>query len=304
MKKSYYIDNDSGLYTCYYPTNNTSTIAMIAMMGDNVDDAIAKCGVKYFHDFNINVLALSPGKNNYDFANYPIENIGKAIEYLEDKGMTKIGILGASTTAMVALIASSYYNTLSLTIALSPSDFVMEGYHIKKDVEIPANCSTVTIAGIPQMYVPFYYRGLVHDKMRKEEAKKTGNKIACKYIFDEAEHYHHVTDREVIKTEEINGSVVVIGAEDDALWDSVKYINRMKRRNDELSAKAQWHYLTYKYGTHFVYPDAIFKKLIPFGTQLLPNIMFKSARLHPEECKETRIDIERKLKFIINQWMK
>ena len=305
MKKSYFIDNTTKLYTAYYPCKTKSKCAMILMAGDNVDDFMACMAVKYLQDFNLNVLALSPGKNNYDFSNYPIENIGKAIEYLQNKGNNKIGIIGASTTAMVALIASSYYNSLTLTIGLSPCDFVMEGYHITKGVEIPSNSeSTITIAGIPQPYLPFYYRGLVHARMRKEEAKQTENKIACKYIFNEAEHYHPVTERELIKIENINGSIVVIGAEDDMLWDTVKYINRMKNRMETTEHNGQWHFLTYKYGTHFVYPETMFKKLIPFGTNTIPKLMFKSAREHPTECKETRIDIDRKLKFIINQWMK
>ena len=42
-------------------------------------------------------------------------------------GCSKIGIVGASTTGMLALLAASYYPQISLTIAISPPDFVMVG---------------------------------------------------------------------------------------------------------------------------------------------------------------------------------
>ena len=305
MKKTYFTDDKNGFYGCYYPSNKKSQVSFISFLGNNFDDTLAKCGVKYLHNFNINVMAMSLSKNNSDFANYPLEKIGKAIDFLQREGNTKIGILGASTTATVALIASSYYSSLTLTIALSPSDFVMEGIHIKKGVELPSiNESSITIAGIPLSFIPFYYRGIVHDKMRKEEAKKTGNVIASRYIFNEAEHYHPVTEKETIKTENITGQVIVIGAEDDSFWDTVKYIKRIKARHNTNQPKANWNYLTYKYGTNYVFPDSLVNKINPFTNTLLSSLLFKSGRMHNKECKETRMDIDRKLKFIITQWKK
>ena len=41
----------------------------------------------------------------------------------------KIAIAGASTTGMYALIAASYYPEITLTIAMTPADFVMEGFY-------------------------------------------------------------------------------------------------------------------------------------------------------------------------------
>ncbi len=44
---------------------------------------------------------------------------------MKAQGCEKFGVVGASTTGMLALLAASYYPELSLTVAISPSDFVM-----------------------------------------------------------------------------------------------------------------------------------------------------------------------------------
>lgn len=63
-------------------------------------------------------------KKDYGHHNYPLERIEKAIAYLKSRGMKKIGIVGASTTGMLALTAASYYSDITLTLALTPSDFI------------------------------------------------------------------------------------------------------------------------------------------------------------------------------------
>ena len=40
----------------------------------------------------------------------------------------KIGIVGASTTGTLALTAASYFEDITLTIGLTPSDFIWHGF--------------------------------------------------------------------------------------------------------------------------------------------------------------------------------
>ena len=77
-------------------------------------------------------MTMSADKKDYGHHNYPLERFEKAISYLKTQGCKKIGIIGASTTGMLSLVAASYYPEISLTIALSPSDFVMEGFYFSK----------------------------------------------------------------------------------------------------------------------------------------------------------------------------
>ena len=128
------------------------------------------------------VLARTAAISIWGSYNYPLERFGKAIEFLKYKGIEKIGIAGASTTGMLALIAASYYPDITLTIAMSPSDFVMEGfYRDGKDgmTERPGDHeSTVSWQGKPIPYLPFAYRHPEYWQKLCEEAKRGGDKVA------------------------------------------------------------------------------------------------------------------------------
>ena len=296
---------DKGFYGCYWPVEN-SEYAIIGMFGDDTEDLMAKSAVKWLQKmFKINVLTLSPNKKDYGHHNLPIERFGSAIDYLKSQGNKKIGICGASTTAMLSLLASSYYPEITLTIALTPCDFVMEGfYQGNKDgrKEWPGdNESTVTWNDNPLPYLPYAYRHPEYWDKVKEESKATGNMIASKNLFIESEKAHPIQEEEFIKVERIQGKLLLIGAEDDALWETSKYIRRMQNRlnHKEYSCTVESH--IYQYGTHFVFPEGMIRTMIPIFGDLLPKV-FSSARKHPKKCKETRIDIEKQIIRSINTW--
>ena len=58
----------------------------------------------------------------------PLERIEKAINWLKMNSNQKIGIVGASTTGTLALTAASYFEDITLTIGLTPSDFIWQGF--------------------------------------------------------------------------------------------------------------------------------------------------------------------------------
>ena len=122
-------ETQKGFYGCYWPLEG-STCAIIAMLGDDCEDYMAKMAVKWMQNtYGVSMLTLSPGHKDYSHHNLPVERIGAAITYLKERGIKKIAIAGASTTGMYALIAASYYPEITLTIAMTPADFVMEGFY-------------------------------------------------------------------------------------------------------------------------------------------------------------------------------
>jgi hypothetical protein len=58
----------------------------------------------------------------------------------------------------------------------------------------------------------------------------------------------------------------------------------------------------YPYGTHFVYPETMLQRMIPVLGDAFVKMAFVSARQHPKECKQTRIDIDRRLRGAIREW--
>ena len=302
MKKIRFSVEKDGMYACYYPLEG-SEYAFIILSGDDTEDFLAKTCVKWFHSLGINALTMSPNKHDYSHHSLPLERFEQAIKYLKDNGNKKIGIIGMSTTAMLSLIAASYFNDLTLTIAISPSDFVMEGFYQTKKGEFPGNNeSTVSYKGEDLPFLKMAYRGEEYNLKLKDEAKRTKNMIASRELFDESERLDPLKEETRIKVENIKGTILFIGAEDDVMWDTCKYIKRMKNvLLNAMKKGANARFLTYKHGTHFLIPESLLK-LTHLPTSFLPAFCFKDGKTYKKECKESRIDVDKNIKDAIKVW--
>ena len=127
--------------------------------------------------------------------------------------------------------------------------------------------------------------------------------VASRKMFDESERRHPVQEEEKIKVENIKGQIVFVGAEDDVLWDTCKYIRRMEERLSEKKHDCKYLSLIYEHGTHFVFPESLLIKMLPVGADLM-TLLFKAGREHPQECKAVREDIDIKLREVIFEWQK
>lgn len=296
---------DKNFYGYYWPNENSRN-AIILMVGDDAKDHMARSGVKWLQkNFKINVLTMSPAKKDYGHHNLPIERFADAITYLKEKGNNKIAIVGGSTTAMLALIAASYYPEITLTIAMTPCDFVMEGFYQGNRAgrkEWPGDGeSTVSYNGKPLPYLPFAYRHPDYWDKVMEESKRRGDKIASVRLFIDSEKAHPLREEEKIKVERIQGKLLLIGAEDDVLWETAKYIRRMEERLNEKEHSCNLESHIYEHGTHFVFPEGMIKTMFPIGGDMMSRI-FIAGRKYPKECKQTRIDIEKQIRRNINEW--
>lgn len=306
MKKTYLTPEKDGFYGAYFENKKKTDKVIIIMLGDAIDDRMAISGVKWIHGLGCNALAMSPAKKDYGHHNYPLERFERAITYLKMQGNKKIGVAGASTTGMLALLAASYYSDISLTIALTPSDFVMEGFYqdgLDGARERPGeNESSVSYQGKPLPYLPYAYRHPQYWEEIKKESKEGGDMIASRKMFDESERLHPVQEEEKIKVENIKGKLILVGAEDDVLWDTCKYIRRMVERLHSMPHGCKYITMIYEHGTHFVFPESMLKIMLPVGSGLLVKLAFQAGRKYPKECKATRMNIDRRLSKIIRTW--
>lgn len=304
-KQSKTVEHD-GYNGVYWPNPKGGKCCIIAMLGDDTQDLMAKGGVRWLQKRGLQVLTMSPAPKDYGHHNYPLERFEKAIAFLKAMGNEKIGIVGASTTGMLALIAASYFPEITMTIAISPSDFVMEGfYQDGKDGahERPGEGeSTVSYRGAPLPYLPYAYRHPEYWQKLSAEAKRRGAMVASRDMFDESERLHPLQEAEKIKVERIKGRIVLIGAEDDVLWDTCKYIRRMDQRLKEHAAENSTALLTYEHGTHFLFPQSMLTSILPVGSGLFISMAFREAKNYPKECKQARIDVDARLTQELAAW--
>ena len=109
MNRQIFSAEKDGFCGAWYPNPKQETNrAMILMLGDSSTDRMAVCGAKWLHRQGLHALAMSADRKDYGHHNYPLERFGKATAFLRSHGCDKIGIVGASTTGMLALVAASY----------------------------------------------------------------------------------------------------------------------------------------------------------------------------------------------------
>lgn len=308
MKRIHFDVESDGFYGAYWKCEGGSDCALIAMLGDDAEDYMARSAVKWLLKKNINVLTMSPAKKDYSHHNYPLERVEKAVSWLKKHGNKKIGIAGASTTGTLALTAASYFPDITLTIAMTPSDFIWQGFEQgKKDgcKEWPIEGESLfSYRGKPLPYMPFVYKHPQYWQIIKSEGKRNGDIVSSKKLFDDSEAAYPLTENKMIKIENIRGKLLIIGAADDALWDTAKYIRRMKKRLSEKPHSCNAETVVYKYGTHYVFPEGMMKTMLPVGSGLFVRLAFSSAKKHPDECRNTRIDIDRRITKAIAEWKK
>ncbi len=306
MKRIHFDTFKDGFHGSYFKCKNNSNCAIITMLGDDSDDYMARTAAKWLNKLNVNVLTMSVERKSYSYHNYPLERIENAIKWLKQNGNNKIGITGASTTGTLALTASSYFNDITLTIAMTPSDFIWQGFaQGNKDgcKEWPIDGESLfTYRGVMLPYMPFCYQHPDYWNIMIEESKKNKDMINSLKIFNDSEVKHPLLEEEMIKVEKINGKLLLIGACDDSLWDTAKYIHRIEKRLSMIENNVDLEAYVYEHGTHFVFPESLIKMMFPIGSNLFVKLAFSACKKYSKDCKKTRIDIDLKIKTAIRKW--
>ena len=216
MKHLHFDVETAGFYGAYWPCTGGSDCAVIAMIGDDPEDRLARSAAKWLCARGVNVLTMSPAKKDYGHHNYPLERIETAISWLKANGSRKIGIAGASTTGTLALTAASMFPDITLTIAMTPSDFVWQGFmQGKRDGcrEWPVEGESLfSYRGKPLPYMPFCYKHPDYWHCIAAESKRTGDMVNSLKLFNDSEAAHPIEPQEYIPIENIRGRLLLIGA--------------------------------------------------------------------------------------------
>ncbi|EFV01537.1 BAAT/acyl-CoA thioester hydrolase C-terminal domain protein [Pseudoramibacter alactolyticus ATCC 23263] len=306
MKHNICLEHSEGFYGCYLPALKTNA-AIILTVDDSADDFLAKAGIKWIQSMGISALSVSPNKQTKGLHSWPLEHVEKAVGYLKKKGYGKLGIAGISAGSNIALNAASRIPDITLTIALTPVDYVLWGYlqdGLDGSRERPAEGeSAFTWRGEPVPCMPAPYRHPEYWEAAVKEKKRRGDLTAARNLFDEAENRHPVTELEVIPVENIKGYLFLAGSEDDVLWDTCRSIRRMQSRIEKANSECRVEAHTYEHCTHFIFPETMLAKMIPgfLGRLVLP-VVFKEAKGYARECKHTRMDVDQRIKVLIERW--
>ncbi len=291
-----------------YIACQNSDAAIILLLGSGGSTPLTKGVSKWLVKQGVSVLSLSPEDGVIGYHSFPLERVEDAIKALKAKGNRKIGILGASITTIPALTAASLFSDITLTMVVTPCDYVLQGFtQGKRDGcrEWPLEGeSMLTWKGKPLPYVPYAYQHPDYWHTVQAETKGSGNMLCSMKVFTDTEAKTPLTEEVMIPVENIHGRLLLIGCEDDCLWPTARYIRRMDERLRSRPHTCKYDALVYKYGTHYGFPESMLREIIPIFPDFLIGRAFRSAKEHPKECKATREDIDLRMKQALNEWIK
>lgn len=101
----------------------------------------------------------------------------------------------------------------------------------------------------------------------------------------------------------IIGKLILIGADDDSLWEAGKYVRRMDQWLQKHPHECDYEAVTYPHGTHFVLPESMLRMTLPIGLKFVMRFLFCSAKQYPNACEAARNDIDKRLSAALQEWI-
>ena len=161
------------------------------MLGSGGSTPLTKGVSKWLVGQGVSVLPLGPEEGVVGYHGFPLERVETAIGELKKRGNRKIGILGASITTIPALTAAAMFSDITLTMVVSPCDYVLQGFtqgHRDGCRKWPVdNESMLTRKGKSLPYVPYAYKHPDYWHTVQAETKGSGNMLCARKIFDDTE---------------------------------------------------------------------------------------------------------------------
>ena len=144
--------------------------------------------------------------------NLPVETIERAHEWLagrQEVDPLRIGIVGASKGAELALVAASRYEWIKAVVGCVPSDVVWQGYG--REISPEERASSWTVDGVPLPYVPLY----------RESPERPFDYVdnTARYERSRGDHPAEAAAAR-IPIERSNARLLLIGSDRDEVWPS------------------------------------------------------------------------------------
>jgi len=308
MRMTQYTVDKDGFCGLFSPIAENRNAAVIMLEDGPPDSYLVKTALKWLNRSGVSAMGVGPEKSLKGVHNWPLENIENAVGFLRSQGYDRVSVIGSSFGSNMALSAAARIPEITLTIALTPNDWVYWGiFHDKLDgtFERPADGeSAFTWRGKPLLYIPSPYKHPDYWNMFRKAGKQRGDMMASLNLHDLAEENHPVTEAERIPVEKINGYLILAGAKDDVMWNTCRGISRMKKKIEESDSNCNLKVLIYDHCTHFIFPESMMKLLLPgFLVDLLLPRFFRETKGFVKECRRSRIDLDEHIQSPIKEWI-
>lgn len=171
-------------------------------------------------------------------------------------------------------------NLISCVIAVCPMNFCGQGIDNRK-MEKLLPCSSWSYQGkeLPYTHLQYNKGRMLKDMLKYREVRMRS--------FYEG-MVEHAPREALISVENIQGPLLFLSAEQDAMWPAKEASEAMMRRLEKYGFPYAHQHYNYEYASHF---------LIPYKLKSVK--MFAVERKYPDKCMESNLDsFEKTLEFL------
>jgi dienelactone hydrolase len=225
---------DDGLFvaTLFSSKSRGCQAGVIVLGGSDGGVPEEEAAVLAAHGFTTLALAYfaAPGLPR-SLVNVPIESVERGIAFMKSNAAVcknrRLGVLGASKGAELALVAATKFNDIRAVVAASPSSVIFGGIG-------PAPAGTIdsswSYAGKPLPFANGVVPKAVSEQIDAE--RRAGRPVS--YQPEYAAQLQNNTDpAAVITVEQISGPVLLIAGGADELWPSLPMATQIMQRLNE-----------------------------------------------------------------------
>jgi len=178
-----------------------------------------------------------------DLVNVPVEIVKKGLDFLKslpDVDPERIGLLGVSKGAELALLAASCYREIKAVVAYVPSHVVWAGLR----GFMGTNESSWTYEGEPLAFVPFVMAPEFFEMLRSDKPWRIG------LLYQASLKDGAAVEKALIPVERIRGAVLLVSGKDDQLWPSPVMANKIMERLRDHDFPFPFQHLSFENAGH------------------------------------------------------
>jgi len=269
----------------WYPGEKGTDKIIIFVGGAMCTEKIAENASKFIRDAGYSMLLLgfySWKDTPKSVCQIPVEYTERAVKYLQERfHPKKIIMTGASTGAGYSLLSASLIPEISGVAAIVPYDYVMESTTIFKRRGV----SVYTWRGKDLPYTPYKIveRGIFKLLRDVKKDKDYGVDRLIRYGYDDCEQNLNPESR--IRTENIQGDLLLIACKDDDCWPSDVAVPRIQKNLEEHGFSHRVIAKVYEKGSHAIGGDYV---SAAFYMKPAVKKLMRAEKKWPKECDEAR----------------
>ncbi len=245
---------EAGLFGTFFQPAGTKRVPAVLLIGGSSGGLNeSKAALLASHGYAVLALAYF----NYEqlpqyLVNIPLEYFATALDWLQAQPLVngdRLAVMGQSKGGELALLLGATFPQIKSVVAYVPSSVVWQGLGGSYE-QMLSNPSSWSYRGQPLPSVPMLFTS--SSDTENTSPPPAGKAMSFTTMYLNSLSNTAEVERATIPVEKTNGPVLLISAQDDALWPSTHFCELVTQRLDRYSFPHVYQHLNYKGAGHMI----------------------------------------------------